>query len=171
MCKVLNEDYGNTHTCLHATTTRFTAALRREHDFTDDVNDAVAGFNVGGNNFGHFVTRVPGTLLKDLVARADRAAVISICHFNLFCAVQIISFEYMSAHDVKKENVRQGRNVIEKCFDRSVRKIAKGIIVGSKHGKVFMLVIQRVGQVGSPNGGAERFKSIGAAGNLGDRIA
>lgn len=167
MCKVLDDDYGNTHTCLK----QRPPALRREHDFTDDVNDTVAGFNVGGNNFGHFGTRVPGTLLKDIVALTDRAAVISICHFNLVCAVQIISFEHMSGHDVKKENVRQGMNVIEKGFDRSVGKIAKGIIVRSEDGKVFILVIQRVGQVGSPHSGAERFKSVGAAGNLGDRIA
>lgn len=62
-------------------------------ELTDDMNDTLAGLNVGLNNLRHVVARVASSLLENLATLADGATVLSVRHLGLSSTEEILGLD------------------------------------------------------------------------------
>ena len=133
------------------------------------MDNAITGFNIGSDDFGHRTTGVASTFLVDLLATADGAACIAIGHMSQARAVQVFSIQHMIGNSVKEKDISQRRNVVQQGLDGARREIVESGVVGGKNSEV--VFAQWTVQASSLDSCTESFKAFCSAGNPGDGCA
>ena len=73
---------------------------RRQHDLVDYMDHTVACLYVGIYNFWQLVITISSTLLKDLLALAQGARILHICHGQSSSALQLAAKDFLVSYCV-----------------------------------------------------------------------
>lgn len=98
----------------------------RKQNFIDNMNETLASLDVSSDDAGHIVTRVASSLLEDtvgtVVAEADSATLLSICHLNGSGTDKVI-LGNNSRDNVEKKDVGKSWDILKDGIEKLLAKL------------------------------------------------
>lgn len=127
--------YQHTNTTLLLTNTA--AFLRRrgaagKHNLIHNVDDTIAGLDIGIDDLGHVATRISSTLLVDIATSADGSTIIAIRHLNGLGTAEILGHFHL-VDGMKEQSVGQ-ESVVGKNRVKKIAELRKRLVGRSKDG-------------------------------------
>jgi hypothetical protein len=128
------------------------------------MDHPVAGLDVRSEDLGQLVARVPVALLEDFRLLANGAAILAAGHLKQTRAYKVLAEHRLAGDDVEQKDILEGGRVLQQGSEGAVREAFEGVVVGGEDREV--PARQRAVQACGLDRGAQRFETLGSAGEL-----